>query len=177
MRRTSLGITNGVPAGRGRRGAPGTCEPNVDIACASDGCGRAMRRSGGLGWVWGTPRAGNARACCVHSEDSPRAVRPSRVTMPPCNASRVVQDDPTARGAPVGCALAPGWLVSEVGAVNGKLRCRPGPAQGRRHALGCPRSGEVGPCGTARFSLQPSLPGKRCKKQLQKTMGPCKKNR
>ena len=75
-----------------------------------------MRRSGGLGWALGTPRAGNARACCVHSEDSPRAVRPSRVTMPPCNASRVVQDDPTARGAPVGCALAPGWLVSEVGA-------------------------------------------------------------
>ena len=76
-----------------------------------------MRRSGGP-WVWalGTPRAGNARACCVHSGDSPRAVRPSRVTMPPCNASRVVQDDPTARGAPVGCALAPGWLVSEVGA-------------------------------------------------------------
>ena len=177
MRRTGPGIQDCIQGGRGRSRASGSCEPNVDIACASDECERAMRRSGGLGGALGTPRAGNARACCVHSEDSPRAVRPSRVTMPPCNASRVVQDDPTARGAPVGCALAPGWLVSEVGVVNGKLRCRPGPAQGRRHALGCPRSGEVGPCGTARFSLQPSLPGKRCKKQLQKTMGPCKKNR
>ena len=80
-----------------------------------------MRRSGGLGGALGTPRAGNARACCVHSEDSPRAVRPNRVTMPPCNASRVVQDDPTARGAPVGCALAP-WLARLRGRCGSERR-------------------------------------------------------
>ena len=75
-----------------------------------------------LGSGLGTSRAGNARACCVHSEDSPRAVRPNRVTMPPCNASRVVQDDqpPSAPS---------GWARART--LDARLRCRCGSA--RRH--------------------------------------------
>ena len=117
MRRTGPGIQDGIPLGRGRGWAFGSREPNVDIACASDGCGRAMRRSGGpwVGPLEHLAPATHVRAVCIPGtlrEPCVRAASRCHHAMHQelCRVTR----PPAARRLDARSHL--GWLVSEVGA-------------------------------------------------------------